>query len=157
MSMTNGGPTPEQPPQLTVVAQYIKDLSFENPNAPRSFEAGGEPPQIGIQINVNASPLSETDVEVVLTLTGKAETAGSVMFSFELIYAGVFRVQNVPQESLNAILLIECPRMLFPFAREIIATSVRNGGYPPLMLDPVDFVGLYRQRMGEQAASQPAL
>ncbi|HEX3709092.1 MAG TPA: protein-export chaperone SecB, partial [Pseudolabrys sp.] len=81
----------------------------------------------------------------------------SVMFSFELIYAGVFRVQNVPQESLNAILMIECPRMLFPFAREIIATSVRNGGYPPLMLDPVDFVGLYRQRMGEQAASQPAL
>jgi preprotein translocase subunit SecB len=77
------------------------------------------------------------------------------MFNFELQFGGVFRIRNVPQESLNAIVLIECPRLLFPFAREIVATAVRNGGFPPLLLDPVDFVGLYRQKM-EQMTPQPA-
>jgi preprotein translocase subunit SecB len=149
MSTTNGGPPDDIQPQLNVVAQYIKDLSFENPNAPRSMTPGGEPPQIGIQINVNATPLSDTDIEVVLKLDGKAETAGQLMFRFELEFAGVFRIRNVPQESLNAIVLIECPRLLFPFAREIIATLVRNGGFPPLLLDPVDFVSLYRNKMAQ--------
>jgi preprotein translocase subunit SecB len=138
------------------MAQYIKDFSFENPNAPRSLEPGSQPPQIGIQINVNATPLSDSDIEVALALTGKAEMAGSVMFSFELVYAGVFRLQNVPPEGLNPIVMIECPRLLFPFAREIIATNVRNGGFPPLLLDRVDFAALYRQRLSEQAAGQPA-
>ena len=156
MSTTNGGSSAEQQPQLTVVAQYIKDFSFENPNAPQSF-AGKEQPQIGIQINVNATPLSDTDIEVVLKLDGKAETPGNVMFRFELEFGGVFRIRNVPQESLNAIVLIECPRLLFPFAREIIATAVRNGGFPPLLLDPVDFVSLYRQKMAQaQAGELPA-
>ncbi len=92
----------------------------------------------------------------MLKLDGKAESNGKLLFGFELEFAGVFRIQNVPQESLNAIVLIECPRLLFPFAREIIATTVRNGGFPPLLLDPVDFVGLYRQRMSEvQAANAP--
>jgi preprotein translocase subunit SecB len=146
MSTTNGGPPEELQPQLNVVLQYIKDLSFENPNAPQSM-TGQEQPQIGIQINVNAVPLSETDIEVVLKLEGKAESGGMLMFRFELEFAGVFRIRNVPQESLNAIVLIECPRLLFPFAREIIATSVRNGGFPPLLLDPVDFVALYRRKL----------
>jgi preprotein translocase subunit SecB len=153
MSTTNGGPPADQQPQLNVVAQYIKDFSFENPNAPQSLTGGGEPPQIGIQINVAAAPLSDTDIEVVLKLDGKAETAGKLMFHFELEFAGVFRIRNVPQESLNAIVLIECPRLLFPFAREIIATAVRNGGFPPLLLDPVDFVSLYRNKLAQQ---QPA-
>ena len=158
MSTTNGGPAPaaNPQPQLNVVAQYIKDFSFENPNAPQSLAVGTAPPQIGIQINVNAKPLAENDIEVTLKLDGKAERDGSLMFSFELEFAGVFRVVNVPQESLNAIVLIECPRLLFPFAREIIATSVRDGGFPPLMLDPVDFVGLYRQNLERQAAAQAA-
>jgi preprotein translocase subunit SecB len=162
MSMTNGGPE-EQPgqqaqgqPQLSVVAQYIKDLSFENPNAPRSLMAGQQQPQINIQINVNATQLDGGNVEVVLALEGKAESGGTVMFSFELAFAGVFRIVNVPQESMNAIVLIECPRLLFPFAREIVANTVRNGGFPPLLLDPVDFVSLYRQRLAQQAAGQPA-
>jgi preprotein translocase subunit SecB len=157
MSTTNGGPPEDLQPQLNVVAQYIKDFSFENPNAPRSMNSGQEPPQIGIQINVAAQPMTETDIEVVLNLEGKAETGGSLMFSFELAFAGVFRIRNVPQESLNAIVLIECPRLLFPFAREIIATAVRNGGFPPLLLDPVDFVSLYRQKMAQlQPAETPA-
>ena len=154
MSTTNGGPAGENVPQLSVVAQYIKDFSFENPNSPQSLAPKQEPPQINIQINVGAQPLSDTDIEVVLDLQGKAENAGALMFNFELKFGGVFRIRNVPQESLNAIVLIECPRLLFPFAREIVATAVRNGGFPPLLLDPVDFVGLYRQKM-EQMPPQP--
>ena len=160
MSITNGGPDEGlvAQPQLNVVAQYIKDLSFENPNAPRSLTSAGQQPQIGIQINVDASPLSDTDIEVTLRLEGKAEITGNLMFSFELAFAGVFRITNVPPESLNAIVLIECPRLLFPFAREIVASTVRNGGFPPLLLDPVDFVGLYRQRVNQmQAAQQPSM
>ena len=153
MATTNGGPAEDLQPQLTVVTQYTKDFSFENPNAPQSLAASSEPPQIGIQIKVGATPLNDTDIEVVLKLEGKAENAGKLMFNFELEFAGVFRIRNVPQESLNAVVLIECPRLLFPFAREIIATNVRNGGFPPLLLDPVDFVGLYRQKM---AQVQPA-
>ncbi len=158
MSITNGGPpAADLPPQLNVVAQYIKDFSFENPNAPQSMAPGAPPPQIAIQINVTANPLSQTDIEVTLRLDGKAESNGSVTFRFELEYAGVFRIQNVPAESLNPVVLIECPRLLFPFAREVIATTVRNGGFPPLLLDPVDFVGLYRQKLGElQGSGAPA-
>ena len=163
MTTTNGGPAaggttqgaaPDQP-QLTVVAQYIKDFSFENPNAPQSLNSRQEQPQIGIQINVGATPLSETDIEVVITLEGKAETGSTLLFRFDLEFAGVFRIRNVPQESLNPVVMIECPRLLFPFAREIVATAVRNGGFPPLLLDPVDFVGLYRQKMAQVQPGAP--
>ena len=157
MSMpTNGGQTATPPlsgaPQLNVLSQYIKDFSFENPNAPRMLNSTVQP-QINIQINVQANPVSATDFEVELKLEGKAEATGSVMFSFELIYAGVFRLQNIPQEQLHPVVLIECPRLLFPFAREIIATNVRNGGFPPLLLDPIDFVQLYQQRMAQGGVS----
>ena len=157
--MTNGNgnpPTAGAPPQLNVLAQYTKDLSFENPNAPASLQPQGNPPQINIQINVGANPLADSEYEVSLTIEGKAENTGKVMFSFELVYAGVFRIVNVPQENLHPLIMIECPRLLFPFAREIIASAVRDGGFPPLMLDPVDFVGLYRQNMERQAAAAQA-
>src|ERR1700730_11751795 len=101
MTTTNGGPAQPaaqdiQPPQLTVVAQYIKDLSFENPNAPQSIGNRQEQPQIGIQINVGANPLSETDIEVAIKIEGKAEIGTTLLFRFELEYAGVFRIRNVP-------------------------------------------------------------
>ena len=147
--MTNGNGSP---PQLNVLAQYTKDLSFENPNAPASLAPQSQPPQINIQINVGANNIAENEYEVALSIEGKAENAGKVLF----IYAGVFRIVNVPQENLHPLVMIECPRLLFPFAREIIATSVRDGGFPPLMLDPVDFVGLYRQNMERQAAAAQA-
>jgi preprotein translocase subunit SecB len=99
--------------------------------------------------------LAATDYEVALKLEGKAESTGTVLFAFELTFAGVFRVQNVPQETLQPLVMIECPRLLFPFAREIIATAVRNGGFPPLLLDPVDFVALYQQRAAQAQAPQP--
>ncbi|MBN8979577.1 MAG: protein-export chaperone SecB [Rhizobiales bacterium] len=152
--MANGNGTPPEaapPPQLNVLAQYTKDLSFENPNAPKSLGQQQQQPSINIQINVGANNIAENEFEVVLSIEGKAESQGTVMFNFELAYAGVFRIVNVPQENLHPLVMIECPRLLFPFAREIIATAVRDGGFPPLMLDPVDFVGLYRQNMERQA------
>jgi preprotein translocase subunit SecB len=154
---TNGGPTAtDKPAQLNVLAQYIKDLSFENPNAPRSLQPAQQQPAINIQINVGAKPMSDTDVEVELKIEGKAESSGSVLFQFELIYAGVFRLQNIPQQDAHPVMMIECPRLLFPFAREIISSAVVNSGFPPLRIDPVDFVGLYRQRLAElQAQQQP--
>ena len=159
MSATNGGPQPQAIPHIGVLAQYVKDFSFENPNAPRSMAPTGQQPSINIQVNVDAAPMSGTDFEVTLRLEGKAELPGQpamMLFRFELVFGGLFRIQNVPAESMQPIVLIECPRLLFPFAREIVATAVRNGGFPPLLLDPVDFVGLYRQRLAAAApASQP--
>jgi preprotein translocase subunit SecB len=154
MATTNGGPgaqpnTPPQPPQLQTLTQYIKDFSFENPNAPRSLQQQQQAPKINIQINVNAKPLAENDFEVELKLEGRAEMPNLFLFSFDLLFAGLFRIQNVPAESIQLVVMIECPRLLFPFAREIIANTVRNGGFPPLVLDPVDFAALYRQRVAE--------
>ena len=168
MSMTNGGPPAGSPADpatqaqasLNVLAQYVKDLSFENPNAPRSLtqQPGQQqqPPKINIQINVNAKPLADNDFEVELKIEGRAELPTTFLFGFDLLYAGIFRIQNVPQENVHALIMIECPRLLFPFARAIIADAVRNGGFPPLMIDPVDFVSLYRQRMAEQQPPAPA-
>jgi preprotein translocase subunit SecB len=153
MSTTNGGPQPEEQPQLNVLAQYIKDFSFENPNAPQSLTPSQQP-AISIQINVSPKPVAANDVEVELKLEGRAEAGPTLLFAFELTFAGIFRIQNVPQEHLHGVLMIECPRLLFPFAREIIAAAVRNGGFPPLLIDPVDFAGLYRQRMIEMQGRQ---
>ena len=153
--MTNGNGAPPEaapPPQLNVLAQYTKDLSFENPNAPSSLAPQQQQPAINIQINVSANNIAENEYEVTLSVEGKAENAGKVMFSFDLAYAGVFRIQNVPKENLHPLVMIECPRLLFPFAREIIATTVRNGGFPPLMLDPIDFAQMFQQKIAEDQA-----
>jgi preprotein translocase subunit SecB len=164
MTSTNGGQAGAEPgaqpqpslPQLNVMGQYIKDFSFENPNAPRSLAPNQTQPAINIQINVGVGQSAETDYEVTLKLEGKAESAGLMLFAFDLTFAGMFRIQNVPKEHLHALVMIECPRLLFPFAREIIATAVRNGGFAPLLLDPVDFVTLYQQRLAaEQAKAAP--
>ncbi len=167
MSITNGGqgdgqaanPAQNQAqnplPQLHVLAQYIKDFSFENPNAPRSLSPGQQP-SVTLNINVNANALPSNDVEVELKLEGKAEAAGTVMFSFDLAFAGIFRIQNVPQDSMHPLVMIECPRLLFPFAREIVASVVRSGGFPQFLIEPIDFVALYRQRTAAQMPPQPA-
>src|ERR1700691_4742651 len=151
---TNGGnAAPAAPeaaaPNLSIIVQYTKDFSFENPNAPNSLMQQQQQPQISIQINVNPRQLAPNDFEVELKLEGKAELGGNVLFAFDLNYAGVFRMTNIPQENLGPLLMIECPRLLFPFAREIISTAIANGGFPPLMLHPVDFVGLYHRRLAE--------
>ena len=148
----NGGAL-EEGPALNALAQFTKDLSFENPNAPRSLQPqSGNGPAINIQVNVNAQQLAETDFQVDLTLEGDAKVGSEVMFAFELTYAGIFRVRNIPPDQLHPVVMIECPRLLFPFARQIIAEAVRNGGFPPLYIDPIDFVGLYRQKAAEAQA-----
>jgi preprotein translocase subunit SecB len=167
MSTTNGGPQPQMAmPQIGIITQYVKDFSFENPHAPRSLAPSTTQPNINIQINVDAAPMSETDFEVALRLEGKAETQvpaqaqapaqAMVLYSFELVFGGVFRIVNVPADSLQPFVMIECPRLLFPFAREIIATAVRNGGFQPLLLNPIDFADLFRQRMASMQGSAPA-
>jgi preprotein translocase subunit SecB len=158
MATTNGGPNPQAAflPAINVLSQYVKDFSFENPNAPESLRGGGVQPSIQVEFNVGAKSLPGNDIEVELRIQARAEQEGKVLFNVELSYAGVFRIQNIPQEALQALVLIECPRMLFPFARQIISDATRNGGYPPLMIDPVDFARLYQERMLNQAqASQP--
>lgn len=146
----------EMAPSMNVLAQYIKDFSFENPHAPNSLRPREKPPEITININVNPNPLSESDFEVELKLEAAAKDGEEVLFNVELVYAGVFRIQNLPQDALQAAVLVECPRMLFPFARQIIADATRNGSFPPLMIDPVDFAQLFRQRVAEQQGSEKA-
>jgi preprotein translocase subunit SecB len=133
-------------PQLNVLIQYSKDLSFENPNAPRSLAPQEKSPNINIQVNVNARQMAETDYEITLALEGSAGEGADTLFKFELQYCGVFRLQNIPQNDIAPVLLIECPRLLFPFARQIVADAVRNGGFPPLFIDPIDFHALFLQR-----------
>jgi preprotein translocase subunit SecB len=141
-------------PSLQCLAQYIKDFSFENPNAPRSLQPQQQAPNISIQVNVNAKPLTMGDIEVELLIEGKAGEAPNLIFAFELIYSGVFRLSNIPQENVHPVVMIECPRLLFPFARQVVADAVRQGGFPPLYIDPIDFAGLYQQRAAEMAAGQ---
>lgn len=157
-SVPDATPGPEAP-QLNALAQYAKDISFENPNAPRSLQPQQQGPQITIQVNVNAKQLAETDFEVDLALEGSAKIGEETLFRFDLTYAGVFRVRNIPPDQVHPVIMIECPRLLFPFARQIVAEAVRNGGFPPLYIDPIDFVGLYRQRAeadGGQTAAATA-
>lgn len=165
MTTTNGGPAQAGPapgvgqeqPQLTVVAQYIKDFSFENPRAPQVFSKLSSQPQVQVNVDVDARPLGTDLYEVSLVLNCEAKSGDERAFMAELDYAGLFTLKGFTREQLGPILLIECPRLLFPFAREVIATTVRNGGFPPLLLDPVDFVSLYRQKMAQtQPTSAPA-
>jgi preprotein translocase subunit SecB len=155
MSTQNGGTTDAKAPGLGILGQYVKDLSFENPYAPQSLMTQPEqPPAVDVQINVNAKPMSESDYEVELKVEVKAEDkkAKRVLFNLELAYAGVFRLTNVPKESVQALALIECPRLLFPFVRRIVADAISEGGFPPIMLQPVDFAALFRARAESQTA-----
>ncbi|MCV0394650.1 MAG: protein-export chaperone SecB [Rhizobiaceae bacterium] len=139
-------------PSLNILAQYIKDLSFESPNAPSALKPRDKAPGISINVNVNANPIAGKDFDVHLTITAKAEVDKDVLFNVELVYGGVFRVDGFPQEHVLPVLFIECPRLLFPFARHIIADATRNGGFPPLMLEPIDFAQMFQQRVAEEQA-----
>jgi preprotein translocase subunit SecB len=152
------GRTPDAGAQqnLSVLAQYVKDLSFENPGAPLTLTARAASPSINIGINVRTDrlPGPENDIEVALAIDARAVDGETTLFVAELVYAGVFRLVNIAPENVLPITMIECPRLLFPFARQILADATRNGGFPPLLLEPVDFVSLFRQRMA-QAQPQP--
>lgn len=146
-----------QTPSMRVLAQYLKDLSFENPNAPQSLAGQTQQPKIDIAVNVNAKTLAEADYEVEIQLEVKATSNDNTVFQAEMVYAGVFRLEGIPQEMLHPIVLIECPRMLFPFARQILADATRNGGFPPLMLDPIDFAAMYQQRIAQGQTAQAGI
>lgn len=139
-------------PTLNILTQYVKDLSFESPNAPNSLRDRKDAPGININVNVNANPLSETEFDVILMLSAQAGEDKDTLFNVELTYGGVFRIQGFPQEHMLPMLFIECPRLLFPFARQIIAECTRNGGFPPLMIDPIDFASMFQQKMAEEQA-----
>jgi len=137
-----------------VNAQYIKDLSFEAPGTPQIFAAlAGAQPEVSVQINLDAQPLGNHLYEVTLHLAVEAKLKEKTAFILDLTYCGIFTVE-VPEEHLQPMLLIECPRLLFPFARNIVADAVRDGGFPPIMLQPIDFVALFRSRMEQMAAQQ---
>jgi preprotein translocase subunit SecB len=152
----NGNDTATQPAALSILTQYVKDLSFESPGAPQSLRGRDKAPAISINVNVNANPISGTEFDVLLSLNAQAsfEKDKDVLFNIELVYGGVFRIEGFPQEHMLPILFIECPRLLFPFARQIVAECSRNGGFPPLMIDPIDFAQMFQQRMAEEQARQ---
>lgn len=152
---TNAGAgAPPAPPQLAVAAQYIKDLSFENPNAPAALRGPNGQPQVQVNVDVQARGVGQDSYEVMLRANIEAKQGEQTAFILELLYGGVFILRNIPPEHLEAVCLVECPRLLFPFARRIIADATRDGGFPPLMLDPIDFAALYLQGKQRQAQTQ---
>ena len=152
------GGTPAAPQvKMNVLAQFVRDMSFENMVAQKGLNAGEVTPDVQVAVSLDARKRSvEHQLEVItkFRVTSKNKTNDETLFLLEVDYGGIFHLEGVPEDQLHPFLLIECPRLLFPFAREIIANAVRNGGFPPLLLDPVDFVGLYRQNMARQAEQQ---
>ncbi|MBB3950960.1 protein-export chaperone SecB [Aureimonas jatrophae] len=143
-------------PSLNILAQYIKDLSFESPKAPASLRGQTRAPGINIGVNVGANAVQggDNEYDVRLTLNARAGEGADTLFHVELEYGGVFRLEHFPQEHMLPLLFIECPRLLFPFARQIVADVTRNAGFPPLMIDPIDFAALFQQRVAEERARQ---
>ncbi|MEO6013487.1 MAG: protein-export chaperone SecB [Devosia sp.] len=148
-------------PTFNLVGQYIRDMSFENPGAPASVMLGGASPTFNVGINVGVKKQADEIYAVEITLNAKAEREKNVLFNVELIYGGVFRIKNVPENQLAPLLLVECPRLIFPFARQVLANVTQQGGFPPLMMEPVDFNAIYLQNLkalqANQAAGAPAV
>lgn len=140
-------PATGRQPNLAVIAQYVKDLSFENPGSPEALRARQPQPSINIQVGVRSNTVAENEYEVELRIEARATNGQAVLFALELVYGGLFRLTNIPAQNLGAIVMVECPRLLFPFARQVVAEASRNGGFPPLLIDPVDFASLYRQQL----------
>ncbi len=153
-----GGAEGDNKAQLSVLAQYVKDFSFESPGAPQTLQGPGQNPQLQIGVNVNAGPRGEDIYETVVHLEAHAKSDDGVINNVEMDYGGLFRIKNVPEKMLQPVLFVDCPTLLFPFVRRVIADVVRDGGFPPLMLDPIDFGRLYAQNLsksGDAAEGQP--
>jgi preprotein translocase subunit SecB len=141
--------TEAQAPGIRILAQFVRDLSFENPRAPDALRGGAAQPQIDLGVEMNARSRDDGFFEVDLKLSAKAQRDDGPLFVVELLYGGVFQITGVPAEDVEPVLLIECPRFLFPFARRIIADITSDGGYPPFLLDPIDFAGVYQARKAQ--------
>jgi preprotein translocase subunit SecB len=133
--------------QLAVVAQYVKDLSFESPGAPQTLQGPGENPQLKVGVSVNAGPRGEDAYEVALNIEAHARSDAGVIYNVEMVYGALFRLRNIPEKLLQPVLFVDCPTLLFPFVRRVLADVVRDGGFPPLLLDPIDFGRLYAQNL----------
>lgn len=138
-------------PQVGVISQYVKDLSFENPNAPAVYQWQGQP-KTDVQFNIGAQVVGQDLHEVALKIEITASGEQGTAFKLDLLYAGLFVLAGLPEEQLQPFLLAEAPRLLFPFARKIIADATTEGGFPPLRLDPIDFGGLYMQGAAQRQA-----
>lgn len=154
----NGGAAPQNEGrrQVIVSAQYVKDLSFENPRAPHSLlQQQGPPPEVQINVDVKAGTLAPDVYEVVMTLRADAKQAADSVFVVELVYGAVVTLANTPPEDVSVALMVETPRLMFPFARGILAEVTRDGGFTPLLLNPIDFSEIYRSRATPPAEPGP--
>ncbi|MEQ1769217.1 MAG: protein-export chaperone SecB [Devosia sp.] len=151
-------PVPQTPaaPSYSLIGQYIRDLSFENPGAPGSIMLNTTQPTFQVGINVNVKKQADDIYAVEIALNAKAERDKTVLFNVELVYGGVYRIKNIPEAQLAPLLMVDCPAMIFPFARQVLATTVQSGGFPPVMMEPVDFRQLYLQNLRNLQAQQSA-
>ncbi len=140
-------------PAIGLLSQYVKDLSFENPNAPAIYQ-NQTAPAIDVQFNIGAAQVGDDVHEVVLKIEARAEADGQTAFIVDLSFAGLFGIRNVPEEHVQPFLLGEAPRLMFPFARRVLADAVRDGGFPPLMLEPIDFAALYMAQEAQREQAQ---
>jgi preprotein translocase subunit SecB len=145
----NGSAEPGNEPRVTVHAQYIKDLSVENPSSPQVYQWQVQP-ALDVQFNINVENLSPELHEIILKIDVSARSENGVHFVVDLSYGGLFEIHGVPDEAIPPLLLIEAPRLIFPFARQVIADAVANTGFPPLLLDPIDFAGAYMAQLQAQ-------
>ncbi|SNX69880.1 protein translocase subunit secB [Cereibacter ovatus] len=160
MTEANGAPAEAGPQvRMQVLAQYVRDMSFENMVAQKGLQTADVQPDIQVQVSLDARKrTTEHQYEVIskFKVTSKNKTNGDTLFLLELDYGGIFHIENVPEEQLHPFLLIECPRLLFPFVRRIISDVTRDGGFPPLNIDTVDFLALYRMELARRAEAQKA-
>jgi preprotein translocase subunit SecB len=144
---------PQPPVQVRVVAQYIKDLSFENPNVGKLIEGPGENPNLKLEVNVNGRRTGTDLFESAIDFKAHATNKAGIIYDLEIVYAGMFKIENMPGQALEPFILINCPAILFPFLRRLAADLTREGGFPPLLLDPIDFAALYMRRQKTVAAA----
>jgi preprotein translocase subunit SecB len=157
-----GTPPPEAaavPLQVRVVGQYIKDLSFENPNVRKLMSGPGDTPALRVEVNVNATKMADKMFESAIEFKAEATSKAGVIYDLEISYAGLFEIQSIPAQALEPFLLINCPSLLFPFLRRLVADLTREGGFAPLLLDPIDFAGLFmqKQQQGTAQGVKPAV
>jgi preprotein translocase subunit SecB len=155
--MTDTPPMGADQPGIRILAQYIRDLSFESPHAPESLRGGVQPPQVDLGVELNARARPDGYFEVELKLNARAQREAESVFHIELLYAGLFQIGGVTGQDLETVLMVECPRFLFPFARRIIADLTSEGGFPPFLLEPLDFAGIYASRQAAAEQPPPAL
>jgi preprotein translocase subunit SecB len=148
-------PQQQAQPRLRILSQFIRDMSFENVAAQKGTAAEGKP-EIKVQVNLDAQKRAEDQYEVALKLKIDSRVNEDAIFLLELDYAGRFKIENVPTEQLHPLLMIECPRLIFPFVRRIVSDVTRDGGYPPINLDTIDFLALYRQELARRQQQQAA-